>query len=109
MAGFYIESAKHSVPVLLDGYISTAAALAAVALEPRVLSWMLASHRSAEGGHAIALEALELEPLLDLGLRLGEGTGAALTLPIVRAALTLHRKMATFGEAGISGAVSESM
>jgi nicotinate-nucleotide--dimethylbenzimidazole phosphoribosyltransferase len=109
MAGFYIESAKHSVPVLLDGYISTAAALAAVALEPRVLSWMLASHRSAEGGHAIALAALGLEPLLDLGLRLGEGTGAALALPIVRAALTLHRKMATFGEAGISGAVSESM
>jgi nicotinate-nucleotide--dimethylbenzimidazole phosphoribosyltransferase len=109
MAGFYIESGKHGVPVLLDGYISTAAALAAVALEPGVLSWMLASHRSAEAGHAIALEALGLEPLLDLGLRLGEGTGAALTLPIVRAALTLHRKMATFGEAGVSGAVSESM
>ncbi len=109
IAGFYIESARLGVPMLVDGYISTAAALAAVALEPGVLSWMLASHRSAEGGHAIALEALGLEPLLDLGLRLGEGTGAALTLPIVRAALTLHRKMATFGEAGVSGAVSESM
>jgi nicotinate-nucleotide--dimethylbenzimidazole phosphoribosyltransferase len=109
MAGFYIESARHSVPVLLDGYIATAAALAAIALEPGVLSWMLASHRSAEAGHAVALEALGLEPLLDLGLRLGEGTGAALTLPIVRAALALHGKMATFGEAGVSGAVSESL
>jgi nicotinate-nucleotide--dimethylbenzimidazole phosphoribosyltransferase len=108
MAGFYIEAARRGVPMLLDGYISTAAALAAVAIEPGVRSWMLASHRSAEGGHATALEALGLEPLLDLGLRLGEGTGAALTLPIVRAALTLHRKMATFSEAGVSGAVSES-
>ncbi len=104
IAGFYIESARRGVPILLDGYISTAAALAAVAIEPGVLEWMLASHRSAEGGHGIALQALGLEPLLDLGLRLGEGTGAALTLPIVRAALTLHRKMATFGEAGVSGA-----
>ena len=109
MAGLYIESARRGVPVLLDGYISTAAALAAVAIEPGVLGWMLASHRSAEGGHGIALKALGLEPLLDLGLRLGEGTGAALTLPIVRAALALHRKMATFSEAGVSGAVDESM
>ena len=107
MAGFYIESARRGVPVMLDGYISTAAALAAVAIEPEVRSWMLASHQSAEGGHGIALKALGLEPLLDLGLRLGEGTGAALTLPIVRAALTLHRKMATFSEAGVSGAVDE--
>jgi nicotinate-nucleotide--dimethylbenzimidazole phosphoribosyltransferase len=108
MAGFYIEAARRGVPVMLDGYISTAAALAAVAIEPGVLGWMLASHRSAEGGHSVALEALGLEPLLDLGLRLGEGTGAALALPIVRAALLLHRKMATFSEAGVSGAVDES-
>jgi len=108
MAGFYIESARRGVPVMLDGYISTAAALAAVAMEPGVVDWMLASHRSAEGGHRIALEKLRLEPLLDLGLRLGEGTGAALTLPIVRAALTLHAKMATFGEAGVSEGIDES-
>ncbi|MDB6091559.1 MAG: Nicotinate-nucleotide--dimethylbenzimidazole phosphoribosyltransferase [Gammaproteobacteria bacterium] len=108
MAGFYIESARSSVPVVLDGYISTAAALAAVAIEPGVLGWMLASHRSAEHGHGIALAKLGLEPLLNLGLRLGEGTGAALALPIVRAALALHRKMATFGEAGVSGALDEA-
>jgi nicotinate-nucleotide--dimethylbenzimidazole phosphoribosyltransferase len=108
IAGFYIESARQGVPVLLDGYISTAAALAAVAIEPGVLDWMLASHRSAEAGHGIALDHLKLEPLLDLGLRLGEGTGAALTLPIVRAALALHAKMATFGEAGVSEAIDES-
>jgi nicotinate-nucleotide--dimethylbenzimidazole phosphoribosyltransferase len=102
IAGFYIEAARRSTPVLLDGYISTAAALAATALEPRVVEWMLASHRSAEPGHRVALEALRLEPLLDLRMRLGEGSGAALTLPIVRAALALHARMATFAEAGVS-------
>ena len=105
IAGFYIEAARQGVPVMLDGYISTAAALAAVSLEPGVVNWMLASHRSAEAGHSVALQWLKLEPLLDLGLRLGEGTGAALTVPIVRAALALHARMATFGEAGVSGAV----
>ncbi|MGH8138925.1 MAG: nicotinate-nucleotide--dimethylbenzimidazole phosphoribosyltransferase [Steroidobacteraceae bacterium] len=103
MSGFYLECARRAVPVLLDGYISAAAALATVAVEPGALRWMLASHRSAETGHSTALEALGLEPLLDLGLRLGEGTGAALALPIIRAALALHRNMATFSEAGISG------
>jgi nicotinate-nucleotide--dimethylbenzimidazole phosphoribosyltransferase len=103
MAGFYLEAARSAVPVLLDGYISSAAALAAIAVEPRVLRWMLASHSSAEPGHAIALAALGLQPLLGLGLRLGEGSGAALTLPIIRAALALHGKMATFAEAAIPG------
>ncbi|HUI62069.1 MAG TPA: nicotinate-nucleotide--dimethylbenzimidazole phosphoribosyltransferase [Steroidobacteraceae bacterium] len=104
MAGFYIEAARGAVPVLLDGYISGAAALAAVRLEPGALRWMLASHRSAEAGHSLALGALGLTPMLDLGLRLGEGSGAALTLPIIRAALALHRDMATFAEAGVAGA-----
>ncbi len=108
MAGLYLEAARCGVPVLLDGYISGAAALAAVAIEPAALLWMAASHRSAEAGHSIALQALGLEPMLDLGLRLGEGTGAALALPIVRAALALHRKMATFSEAGVSGAAAEA-
>jgi nicotinate-nucleotide--dimethylbenzimidazole phosphoribosyltransferase len=102
IAGFYIESARRGTPVMLDGYISTAAALAATALAPRVVEWMVASHRSAEAGHRVALEALGLEPLLDLRMRLGEGSGAALTLPIVRAALALHARMATFAEAGVS-------
>jgi nicotinate-nucleotide--dimethylbenzimidazole phosphoribosyltransferase len=107
IAGFYIEAARQGVPVMLDGYISTAAALAAVAIEPGAVNWMLASHRSAEAGHSVALEWLKLEPLLDLGLRLGEGTGAALTVPIVRAALALHARMATFGEAGVAGAIED--
>jgi nicotinate-nucleotide--dimethylbenzimidazole phosphoribosyltransferase len=103
MAGFYIAAARAGVPVLLDGYISGAAALAAVRLEPGAMPWMLASHRSAEGGHGYALQALGLSPLLDLGMRLGEGSGAALTLPIIRAALALHRNMATFASAGVDG------
>ena len=105
IAGFYLEAARCGVPVLLDGYISSAAALGAVAMEPGALPWMLASHRSAESGHAVVLEALHLRPVLDLGMRLGEGSGAALALPIIRAALALHREMATFGEAGVAGAV----
>jgi len=103
MAGFYIEAARSGVPVLLDGYISGAAALAAVRLEPCTVRWMLASHRSAEGGHGYALQALGLNPLVDLGMRLGEGSGAALTLPIIQAALALHRNMATFTSAGVDG------
>jgi nicotinate-nucleotide--dimethylbenzimidazole phosphoribosyltransferase len=104
MAGLYIEAARRGVPVLLDGYISGAAALAAVALAPGVLRWMLASHQSAEAGHAVALRALGLHPLLVLEMRLGEGSGAALTLPIIEAALALHRNMATFAQAGVDGA-----
>ncbi len=103
MAGFYIEAARSRVPVVLDGYISGAAALAAARLEPGTVRWMLASHRSAEGGHGYALQALGLNPLVDLGMRLGEGSGAALTLPIIRAALALHRSMATFASAGVDG------
>jgi nicotinate-nucleotide--dimethylbenzimidazole phosphoribosyltransferase len=106
MAGLYTEAARNAVPVLLDGYISAAAALAAVRLEPGTLPWMLASHRSAEAGHSLALQALGLDPLVDLKMRLGEGSGAALTLPIIRAALALHRSMATFAQAGVDGATS---
>jgi nicotinate-nucleotide--dimethylbenzimidazole phosphoribosyltransferase len=107
MAGLYIEAARQGIPVLLDGYISGAAALAAAALAPGALRWMLASHRSAEGGHSIALQALGLEPLVDLRMRLGEGSGAALTLPIIKAALSLHSNMATFAQAGVDGKVQE--
>ncbi len=106
MAGLYTEAARNGVPVLLDGYISAAAALAAVRLEAGTLPWMLASHRSAERGHSVALQALGLDPLVDLGMRLGEGSGAALTLPIIKAALALHRNMATFAQAGVDGAAS---
>jgi nicotinate-nucleotide--dimethylbenzimidazole phosphoribosyltransferase len=106
MAGLYTEAARNAVPVLLDGYISAAAALAAVRLEPGTLPWMLASHRSAEAGHSAALQALGLAPLVDLGMRLGEGSGAALSLPIIKAALALHRNMATFAQAGVDGGAS---
>jgi nicotinate-nucleotide--dimethylbenzimidazole phosphoribosyltransferase len=102
MAGLYIEAARRGVPIMLDGYLSAAAALVAVAIDSNTRHWMLASHLSAEAGHAAALEALDLAPLLRFDMRLGEGSGAALSLSIVRAALALHREMATFAEAGVS-------
>ncbi|WP_054286648.1 nicotinate-nucleotide--dimethylbenzimidazole phosphoribosyltransferase [Gulbenkiania mobilis] len=103
MAGFYLEGAASGVPLLVDGFIATAAALAAVAIDAAVAPWLLASHRSDEAGHGTALWALGLDPLVGLGLRLGEGTGAAVCLPLIRLALTLHDQMATFDEAGVSG------
>ncbi|MGH8242595.1 MAG: nicotinate-nucleotide--dimethylbenzimidazole phosphoribosyltransferase [Steroidobacteraceae bacterium] len=102
MAGTYLESARRGVPVILDGYISAAAALVAVSIEPSCRHWMLAGHVSAEPGHRLALDHLKLEPILDLGMRLGEGTGALLALPIVRAALAMHAEMRTFEETKVS-------
>lgn len=105
MAGYYLESAARGVPVLVDGFITTAAALAAARIAPQAQDWMLAAHGSAERGHARALEALGLTPLLSLQLRLGEASGAALALPLLAAAITLHNEMATFASAGVSGGV----
>ncbi|MCC6177746.1 MAG: nicotinate-nucleotide--dimethylbenzimidazole phosphoribosyltransferase [Chloroflexi bacterium] len=102
LAGAIVAAAAAGVPVILDGLILGAAALAAVSLCPRTRSYLIASHRSAEPGHRVALEYLELEPLMDLGLRLGEGSGAALALHLVRLACRLPREMATFAEAGVS-------
>jgi nicotinate-nucleotide--dimethylbenzimidazole phosphoribosyltransferase len=102
MSGYYVEAARRAVPVLLDGFISAAAALATRAIAPRAVDWMLAAHASAERGHRAALRHLGLEPLVDLGLRLGEGSGAALVLPLIDAAIALHAEMATFEEAGVS-------
>jgi len=102
MAGFYRAAARLGVPVLLDGFISAAAALVAVAWDARISGWMLATHVSQEKGHALALKALGLEPLLDMKMRLGEGSGAALALPIIQSAIALHRGMATFETAGVS-------
>jgi len=102
MAGYYLQAADSGVPVLLDGFISTAAALAAWAVNPHVTAWMMASHVSEEKGHALALDALGLEPLLKMKMRLGEGSGAALCIPLLQAALALHAEMATFNEAGVS-------
>jgi nicotinate-nucleotide--dimethylbenzimidazole phosphoribosyltransferase len=102
LAGVVLEAAALRRPVLLDGFIATAAALAAAALAPDAREYMFAAHRSQELGHAAALGALGLRPLLDLDLRLGEGTGALLALPLLRAAVRVLNEMATFEEAGVS-------
>jgi nicotinate-nucleotide--dimethylbenzimidazole phosphoribosyltransferase len=88
--------------VLTDGFIATAAVLAAARIAPDALDYVIASHRSVERGHSVQLASLGLDPLLDLELRLGEGTGAALALPIVEAAGAMLREMATFDRAGVS-------
>jgi nicotinate-nucleotide--dimethylbenzimidazole phosphoribosyltransferase len=90
--------------VLLDGFISSTAALAAARIEPGAVAKMVASHRSPEPGHALVLGALGLEPLLDLGLRLGEGSGAALALPLLASSLAILNEMATFESAGVTDA-----
>lgn len=102
LSGAIVEAARRRLPVILDGYAVTAAALAAVGLDPAAAEVLVASHRSAEPGHDVALAELGLEPLLDLRLRLGEASGALLALPIVAAAGLLHREMATFEEAGVT-------
>ena len=103
LVGAILHAAESSVPVLLDGFIAGSAALIAAAMAPDVTSRLIASHRSSEPGHAIALDLLGLKPLLDLELRLGEGSGAALALPLVRAACAILAGMATFEGAAVSG------
>lgn len=102
LAGAYIACSQRGLPALVDGFISTAAALAATRLCAGADEWLLFSHRSAEPGHAAMLEALGGVGLLDLGMRLGEGTGAAVAVPLLRLACALHDEMATFAEAGVA-------
>ncbi len=102
LAGIYLAAAAEGVPAVLDGLISTAAALIAVTISPATGPRLVASHRSAEPGHAAALEHLRLEPLVDLGMRLGEGSGAALGISLCVAACRVLDEMATFAEAGVS-------
>jgi len=104
LVGAYLRCGQLGVPALVDGFIATVAALVAVRLRPELAAWLLYAHRSAEPGHRLLLEALAAEPLLDLGMRLGEGSGAAVAVPILRAAAALHAGMATFAEAGVSSA-----
>jgi len=104
IAGAMLAAAAHRVPVLVDGFISGAAALLARGLAPLSAEYMIAAHASADSGHRAMLDALGLEPLLDLGLRLGEGTGAVLAFGICDAACKALDEMATFGEAGVSDA-----
>lgn len=102
LAGAYLASAQNGIPILVDGFITTAAALVAVRLNPDVRHWMLFSHCSAEGGHRRLLDALSARPLLQLDMRLGEASGAAMALSTIRQALLLHAEMATFAEAAVS-------
>lgn len=104
LAGLILGVAAMQKPVLIDGFISTAAALIAYSIAPDCTDYMIASHRSVEQGHRVALEHLGKRPLLDLDLRLGEGTGAALAMPIVEAAVRILTEMATFEEASVSQA-----
>jgi nicotinate-nucleotide--dimethylbenzimidazole phosphoribosyltransferase len=103
LAGVVIGAAARGVPVVSDGYISGAATLLALRLAPAARPWVFASHRSAEPGHRLVLAALGLRPVLDLDMRLGEGTGAALAMEVMDAACAVMSGMATFDEAGVSG------
>ncbi|MDR5859740.1 nicotinate-nucleotide--dimethylbenzimidazole phosphoribosyltransferase [Halomonas eurihalina] len=104
MVGAYLEAAAKRMPALVDGFIATVAALVACRLEPRVRSCLIFGHRSREPGHAHALAALSADPLLDLDLCLGEGSGAALAFPLLEAATAMLAEMATFEGAGVNDA-----
>ena len=104
IAGAILAARMERVPVILDGYVATAAAAVLHRLSPRSIEHCLAGHCSVEGAHAKVLATLGLKPILDLGMRLGEGSGAALAAGIVKAALACHNDMATFAEAGVPGA-----
>jgi nicotinate-nucleotide--dimethylbenzimidazole phosphoribosyltransferase len=102
MTGFLLRAAERGVPVLLDGIVSCACALLAERIAPGARLWWQASHRSTEPAAVAALDALDLDPVLDLGMRLGEGSGALVALPVLTAAGDLLREMATFESAGVS-------
>jgi len=102
IAGLIIGAAANRKPVVVDGFISTAGALIAYSLEPKTKDYMFSAHMSQEIGHTVMLEKIGLRPILDLDLRLGERTGAALAMFIIEAGLKIYKEMATFGEAGVS-------
>lgn len=102
LVGSYISCAHTGIPVLVDGFITSVAALLATRICPGARDWLLFSHASAEPGHYHLMQAMQAQPLLDLGMRLGEGSGAATAVPLLRLACELHRGMATFAEAGVS-------
>lgn len=104
MAGAYIRAAQLGIPCLVDGFISTAAASCAASINSSVKPWLIISHQSAEPAHIKLIQLLEQKPLLQLDMRLGEGSGAAVALPLIRSACALHNEMATFADAGVSEA-----
>jgi nicotinate-nucleotide--dimethylbenzimidazole phosphoribosyltransferase len=109
IAGLIIGAAAKQIPVVIDGFISTAGALIAYCLEPKTKDYMFAAHNSLERGHKAMLEKIGLQPILDLDLRLGEGTGAALALLIIEAGLKTYKEMATFDEVGVSNKVQKNI
>ena len=102
LVGVILAGAAHRLPVVMDGFIAGSAALIAERLAPQIRDYLIAGHVSVERGHRVLLDALGLAPLLDLDLRLGEGTGAALAMGVIDGALAAHNQMATFAEAGVS-------
>jgi nicotinate-nucleotide--dimethylbenzimidazole phosphoribosyltransferase len=105
IAGLVLGAAANRIPVVIDGFISTAGALIAYCLEPKTRDYMFAAHNSVEVGHKAMLEKIGLRPILDLDLRLGEGTGAALAMLVIEAGLKIYKEMATFSEAGVSNKI----
>ena len=105
LSGVILAAASHRIPVVIDGFISGAAALIAYSLEPKVKDYLIAGHCSVEQGHKLVLQHIGLIPLLDLNLRLGEGTGACLGIGLVEAGIKILTEMATFGDAGVSEGV----
>ncbi|MFV5534774.1 nicotinate-nucleotide--dimethylbenzimidazole phosphoribosyltransferase [Acinetobacter pittii] len=103
IVGAYIRCAQMGLPIIVDGFISSVAALCAVRMNPRVRDWMLFGHQSAEYGHQHILQELNAEPILKMNLRLGEGSGAGAALALVKMACVLHNQMATFAQAAVSG------
>ena len=103
LVGAYIRCGQLGIPVIIDGFISTVAALIAVRIHSSLNDWFFYGHQSEELGHKHVLKALDARPILNLAMRLGEGSGAAMALPILRASCELHNNMASFNEAGISG------
>ena len=103
LVGAYLAAPQRGIPALVDGFICSVAALLAVRLNPACRDWLLFAHCGAEPGHRHVLAALQAEPLLQLGLRLGEGSGAALAVPLLQLACRLHNEMATFAEAAVAG------
>jgi len=106
LVGSYLSAAQHGITILVDGFICTAAAMLAITIAPQSKQWMIFSHGSAESGHALMLKHLQVTAILDLQLRLGEGSGAAMCVPVIQMACKLHNQMATFAQAAVAGKVS---
>lgn len=108
MAGAMLAAAEHRIPILLDGFICTVSACLAKLIDPAAADYMILSHRSAEPGHATAIQHIQKEPIVELNMRLGEGTGATVAFPILQAAVNMINEMATFESAGVAGKEEDS-